>query len=296
MAKKKIDLKKLAKILGMLGSDAEGERDNAIKTALEMMKSAGATWQDVIKDPPPHKTPKAKTAELAAAAHDIITADNVLDARRPARRSFTECNQRGYRGLRENQGGNQVSEDRTLRLRGNDGSLLEAKITHTPIPEIIVSDAARECLTAFLAPLIPQPDQIAIVEIHTYNPPLTALIDEILIPNASTWGHFASSQLLTCTFHQLSFRAFSLESKPQPFFLTPRHPSRSRCRQSRARMQRAMVHQAMSRTFNVQCSMFGPPKRGRTYEYPNMSVRASSGQCSEHYEHEPRTSEQAEPQ
>ena len=69
-----------------------------------------------------------------------------------------------------------MSERRTLQLRGNDGSLLETKITHTPMPEIIVSDSARECLTAFLAPLIPQPDQITIVEItHPHPTPITAL-------------------------------------------------------------------------------------------------------------------------
>jgi hypothetical protein len=40
------------------------------------------------------------------------------------------------------------------------------------------------------------------------------------------WKCNLSSQLLTCTFHQLGIRAFFLESKPQPFFLARKISSR----------------------------------------------------------------------
>lgn len=40
--------KKLVRVLGMLGSDHPGERDNAAVMATRMIKEAGLTWYDVL--------------------------------------------------------------------------------------------------------------------------------------------------------------------------------------------------------------------------------------------------------
>jgi hypothetical protein len=42
------ELEKLCKLLGMLGSDHPGERDNAACRAVALLKSIGLTWEDVI--------------------------------------------------------------------------------------------------------------------------------------------------------------------------------------------------------------------------------------------------------
>ena len=39
---------KLVKVLGYLGSDSAGERDNAARKAMEILKAAGLTWYDVL--------------------------------------------------------------------------------------------------------------------------------------------------------------------------------------------------------------------------------------------------------
>jgi hypothetical protein len=39
---------KLVKVLGMLGSDYEGERDTAARMATQILKEAGLTWYDVL--------------------------------------------------------------------------------------------------------------------------------------------------------------------------------------------------------------------------------------------------------
>jgi hypothetical protein len=40
--------KRLVRVLGMLGSDYPGERDNAARMASQMLKEAGLTWYDVL--------------------------------------------------------------------------------------------------------------------------------------------------------------------------------------------------------------------------------------------------------
>jgi hypothetical protein len=40
--------KKLVRVLGYLGSDSAGERDNAARMATRMLKEAGLTWYDVL--------------------------------------------------------------------------------------------------------------------------------------------------------------------------------------------------------------------------------------------------------
>src|SRR6478672_11383883 len=72
----KIDLSKLAKILGKLGSDSEHEVGVAIKQALSMLKAGKATWQDVLKEPKPKTRKKATDIALG---RGIIESENVLD-------------------------------------------------------------------------------------------------------------------------------------------------------------------------------------------------------------------------
>ena len=51
------NINRLAKLLGMLGSDHLGERDNAGQLADKMVRAAGLTWRDIIAPPlPPHDT------------------------------------------------------------------------------------------------------------------------------------------------------------------------------------------------------------------------------------------------
>ena len=39
---------RLVRVLGMLGSDFPGERDNAARTATRILREAGLTWYDVL--------------------------------------------------------------------------------------------------------------------------------------------------------------------------------------------------------------------------------------------------------
>ena len=41
---------KLIKVLGMLGSDHAGERDNAAQAATKILRDAGLTWYDVLRE------------------------------------------------------------------------------------------------------------------------------------------------------------------------------------------------------------------------------------------------------
>jgi hypothetical protein len=40
--------KRLVRVLGYLGSDSAGERDNAARVATRMIKEAGLTWYDIL--------------------------------------------------------------------------------------------------------------------------------------------------------------------------------------------------------------------------------------------------------
>ena len=46
---------KLAKLLGMLGSDHAGERDAAAIAAAKLVRSTGLTWQQILSPPPPDR-------------------------------------------------------------------------------------------------------------------------------------------------------------------------------------------------------------------------------------------------
>ena len=47
----------LAKLLGMLGSDHAGERDNAARAAHRLVQQHGITWYDVVTHPPSDTDP-----------------------------------------------------------------------------------------------------------------------------------------------------------------------------------------------------------------------------------------------
>jgi hypothetical protein len=51
-----IDRERLARLLGMLGSDHAGERDNAGRAAHRMVRQHGITWFDVVATHPPPGT------------------------------------------------------------------------------------------------------------------------------------------------------------------------------------------------------------------------------------------------
>jgi hypothetical protein len=56
------DQKRLAAILGMLGSNAPGERDNAARLAEEFRRQRGLTWADLLALNPAHNTPREEPA------------------------------------------------------------------------------------------------------------------------------------------------------------------------------------------------------------------------------------------
>jgi hypothetical protein len=74
---------RLAKLLGMLGSDHEGERANAATIADRMLRERGLTWRDILPDQPagPTQPPATKRAprnwradiELLAHATRLLT-------------------------------------------------------------------------------------------------------------------------------------------------------------------------------------------------------------------------------
>jgi hypothetical protein len=51
-----IDRERLARLLGMLGSDHLGERDNAARAAHRLVQQHGITWFDVVVTYPPPDT------------------------------------------------------------------------------------------------------------------------------------------------------------------------------------------------------------------------------------------------
>lgn len=70
------DRTRLAKLLGMLGSDHPGERDNAARAANDFIKRKGITWHDAIvrqpqKREPLHSTWRNACAELQKRPGDL---------------------------------------------------------------------------------------------------------------------------------------------------------------------------------------------------------------------------------
>ncbi len=48
-----LDRQRLAALLGMLGSDYAGERDNAARAAQKLARGAGLTWGEILAAPEP---------------------------------------------------------------------------------------------------------------------------------------------------------------------------------------------------------------------------------------------------
>jgi hypothetical protein len=83
MTKKKLNKKKLAKILGMMGSNQQGERDNAIEQAMAMLQNAGADWYSLlgIDDATASDDEQAEWTDVDAnIAEEIINSEDVLSA------------------------------------------------------------------------------------------------------------------------------------------------------------------------------------------------------------------------
>lgn len=70
---------KLAKLLGMLGSDHAGERDAAALAAHRLVQQAGVTWQQVMKPPPVEK----RLPELGTWRQTVRACLECPDALRP---------------------------------------------------------------------------------------------------------------------------------------------------------------------------------------------------------------------
>lgn len=64
-----IERAQLAAILGMLGSDAVGERDNAARLAEKFRRKYGATWLELLT-PPPRTAPQPDPAPAPHPAAD----------------------------------------------------------------------------------------------------------------------------------------------------------------------------------------------------------------------------------
>jgi hypothetical protein len=81
--KKKLNKKKLAKILGMLGSDQPGERESAVEQAIAMLKDTGRTWYEAlgIDEASASEQEEAQWSDVdAELAADIFEREDVLDA------------------------------------------------------------------------------------------------------------------------------------------------------------------------------------------------------------------------
>jgi hypothetical protein len=67
-----VERKKLASILGMLGSSSAGERDNAATLAEKLRRQLGLTWEDLLGPTPP--APSGPTPAEAAEGWAIVLA------------------------------------------------------------------------------------------------------------------------------------------------------------------------------------------------------------------------------
>jgi len=80
---------KLAKLLGMLGSDHGGERDAAALAAVRLVKAAGLTWAQILATAPVKREPlfstwRATCAELAKRPGDLRAWERKFIADLPA--------------------------------------------------------------------------------------------------------------------------------------------------------------------------------------------------------------------
>lgn len=92
------DLVRLARILGMLGSDHAGERASAALAAHRLLKASGRSWWDLLgRAPPPRWQRKTGPARSYEVFHDAVAA---AEAR-----------------MRQLRGENQALSDEVKRLR-----------------------------------------------------------------------------------------------------------------------------------------------------------------------------------
>lgn len=77
------DVARFQKLCGMLASPSDGERASAAAKASEMLKAAGLTWDDVIKDA---KTLRDHIA-LGSAREEEVRAHRFWKTRGPAERA-----------------------------------------------------------------------------------------------------------------------------------------------------------------------------------------------------------------
>jgi hypothetical protein len=72
-----LDRDRLRKLLGMLGSDQEGEVLNAARLIAASIKAAGASWQALIPDAPePRRSPNAADLERL---DQLLASERVAD-------------------------------------------------------------------------------------------------------------------------------------------------------------------------------------------------------------------------
>jgi hypothetical protein len=65
-------LAKLAKVLGRLGSDQAGERDNAARTANKMIRDAGMVWADFIEAAVRREEAEERASKIYDAAQRLV--------------------------------------------------------------------------------------------------------------------------------------------------------------------------------------------------------------------------------
>jgi hypothetical protein len=68
------DRERLARLLGMLGSDHAGERDNAARAAHRLVQQHGITWFDLVVMPPPPDMDDPYTDPIGADWRRMATA------------------------------------------------------------------------------------------------------------------------------------------------------------------------------------------------------------------------------
>jgi hypothetical protein len=72
---------KLAKLLGMLGSDHVGERDNAARAAHKLVTEARLTWMDVVQPAPTeHRPPQPSAQPWRQTVRDLLATPGSLRA------------------------------------------------------------------------------------------------------------------------------------------------------------------------------------------------------------------------
>jgi hypothetical protein len=76
-------------VVGRLGSNFDGERDNAARMASDMLRNAGLTWADVVQMPKPEQPAQKPKPRYADAGRDLVhDLMAIIDELPPGRASF----------------------------------------------------------------------------------------------------------------------------------------------------------------------------------------------------------------